>query len=141
MDKKAERWLPRGIAFATINYRMQPKAPPLEQARDVARALAAMQQNWQKIGVDRSNIVLMGHSAGAHLIALLATRPELLTEAGAQARAFVTKAQGLGAQTEVLPLDRTHGEINAQLGADPAYTASVKGFLSRLSPAFAERLR
>lgn len=209
VDNKAKRWLPRGIAFATINYRMQPKAPPLEQARDVAQALAAVQQNWQKFGVDRSNIVLMGHSAGAHLVALLAARPELLAEAGAQpwrgsvlldsgafdvpaimnarhfrlydrafgknpaewtaaspfhqlqqatapflavcssrrteacpqARAFVTKARGLGAQAEILPLDKTHGEINAQLGADPAYTASVEGFLSRLSPAFAERLR
>lgn len=209
VDHKVDRWLPRGIAFASINYRLQPKAPPLEQARDVARALAAVQQNGQKFGVDRSNVVLMGHSAGAHLIALLAARPELLAEAGAkpprgfvlldsgaldvpaimntrhfplydrafgsnpsdwlaaspfqqlrqatapllavcstrradacpQAHAFVARARGLGGQAAVLQLDKTHGEINAQLGDDPAYTASVERFLGTLSPALAERLR
>lgn len=83
VDNKVARWLPLGMAFVTINYRMLP-TPPLEQARDVARALAWVQQNGEKFGVDRSNIVLMGHSAGAHLIALLAARPELFTEAGAQ---------------------------------------------------------
>lgn len=209
VNNKVDRWLPRGIAFITINYRMQPKAPPLEQARDVARALADVQKNWQKFGIDRSNIVLMGHSAGAHLIALLAARPELLAEAGAQpwrgsvlldsgaldvpaimnarhfrlydrafgsnpadwtaaspihqlrqatapilavcsshrdnscpqARAFASKAQGMGTQAEVLAVNKTHGEINAQLGDDPDYTAAVERFISRLSPQWAERLR
>lgn len=208
VDNKVDRWLPRGIAFITINYRMQPKAPPLEQARDVARALANVQKNGQKRGIDRNNIVLMGHSAGAHLIALLAARPELLAEAEAmppqgfilldsgaldvpaimnarhfrlydrafgsnpadwaaaspyqqlhqatapilavcssrrdnscpQAKAFVAKARDLGGQAEVLPLDKTHGEINAQLGNDPDYTATVERFLGRLSAKFAERL-
>ncbi len=82
VDNKVARWVPRGIAFASINYRMQPKAPPLEQARDVAKALAAIQRDAEKLGIDRDNIVLMGHSAGAHLIALLAARPDLQDEAG-----------------------------------------------------------
>lgn len=208
VDNKLARWLPRGIAFATINYRMQPKAPPLEQARDVARALADIQRNANKLGIDHNNIVLMGHSAGAHLIALLAARPDLQAEAGLQpwrgavlldsgaldvpaimnarhfrlydrafgsnpadwsaaspyhqlrqatapilavcssrrdescpqARAFVSKAQQLGGEAEVLPQDKSHGEINAQLGEDLAYTAAVEHFLGRLSQKFAERL-
>lgn len=207
VDNKVAHWLPRSIAFMSINYRMQPKAAPQEQARDVAQALAYVEKNSARLGVDRNNIVLMGHSAGAHLIALLAARPELLAEVGAQtprgfvlldsgaldvpaimnarhfalydrafggdpaewaaaspfhqlrqatapmlavcstrrenacpqARAFAGKAVGLGSHAEVLPVDKTHGEINAQLGADPAYTAAVDTFLGRLSPAFAER--
>ena len=83
VDHKTERWLPRGIAFVSINYRMQPVAPPLEQARDVARALAEVQKNAEKYGIDRNNIVLMGHSAGAHLIGLLAASPALAAEQGA----------------------------------------------------------
>ncbi|TXT24838.1 MAG: LipQ [Rhodocyclaceae bacterium] len=209
VNNKVDRWLPRGIAFVSINYRMQPKAPPLEQARDVARALADVQRNWQKLGVDRSNIILMGHSAGAHLIALLGARPELLAEAGAQtprgfilldsgaldvpaimnakhfrlydrafgnnpadwraaspihhlqqatspmlavcssrrddacpqARAFVAQAQQVGTQAEVLALDKTHGEINSELGEATDYTAAVERFVGRLSPQLAERLR
>lgn len=84
VDAKADHWLPQDLAFATTNYRMQPKAPPLEQARDVAHALADLQRQAEQLGIDRHNIVLMGHSAGAHLIALLAARPALLAEAGAK---------------------------------------------------------
>jgi hypothetical protein len=71
--------------------------------------------------------------ATAPILAVCSTRRE---NACPQARAFAGKAVGLGSVAEVLPLDKTHGEINA-LGADPAYTASVERFLERLSPAFA----
>ncbi|HLO63017.1 MAG TPA: alpha/beta hydrolase [Azonexus sp.] len=209
VDNKVARWVPRGIAFASINYRMQPTAAPLDQARDVARALAALQRDAAKLGIDRDNIVLMGHSAGAHLIALLAARPDLQDEAGVktwrgtvlldsgaldvpaimngrhlplydrafgsnpadwlaaspyqqlrqasgpllavcssrrlnacpQAGNFVAKAKGLGTQAAVLPLDKTHAEINAQLGEEAAYTAEVERYLGNWSPAFAQRLR
>jgi hypothetical protein len=33
-------WLPRGTLFMSVNYRMLPQVAPLEQARDVACALA-----------------------------------------------------------------------------------------------------
>lgn len=209
IENKLGHWLPRGIAVVSINYRMQPEAPPLEQARDVARALAWVQQNAGKIGVDRRQIVLMGHSAGAHLAALLAAAPELLAAAGAeppqgyvlldsgaldvpaimnaphfplydrafgsdpaawaaaspqhrlqaasapllavcssrranacpQARAFVAKAQGFGSRAAVLAVAKSHGELNAELGADPDYTAAIESFIGGLSPGFAERLR
>ena len=58
-----------------------------------------------------------------------------------QAGRFVTKAQGLGTQATLLPLDKTHGEINAQLGDETAYTAEVERHLGNWSPAFAKRLR
>ena len=84
VSAKIERWVPRGFAVASTNYRMQPKATPLEQARDVARALADLQQRAGRLGIDPEAVVLMGHSAGAHLIALLAARPELIAGAGAK---------------------------------------------------------
>lgn len=39
-ESKLARWLPRGLVLVSVNYRMLPQADPLEQARDVARALA-----------------------------------------------------------------------------------------------------
>jgi acetyl esterase/lipase len=208
VDNKLTHWLPKAIAFASTNYRMQPKSAPLEQARDVARALSHVQHHAADLGIDRDNVVLMGHSAGAHLIALLAARPELLTDAGArpplgyvlldsgalnvpeimmrrhlplydrafgnnpadwhnaspyqqlrqapppilaicaarrasscsQAREFTAKANHLGGQAETRAVDKSHGEINYQLGEEGEYTARVDRFLSRLSPQFAERL-
>ena len=81
---KRERWTQAGAFFVSTNYRMRPVADPLQQARDVARALAEAQRVVARAGGDPDRFVLMGHSAGGHLIALLAARPELIREAGAR---------------------------------------------------------
>ncbi|HJR72538.1 MAG TPA: alpha/beta hydrolase [Luteimonas sp.] len=80
---KAGYWLPKGYVLISMNYRMRPDTPPLGQAQDVARALAAVQARAAEWGVDRDRIALMGHSAGAHLAAVLAASPQMLRAAGA----------------------------------------------------------
>jgi len=80
---KVAYWVPRGAVVISVDYRMLPDTPPLEQARDVARALALAQRRAATWGADPDRFVLMGHSAGAHLVALLAARPELAREQGA----------------------------------------------------------
>lgn len=77
VDNKVARWVPRGFVVISANYRMIPKADPVEQARDIARAVAVAQQRASSWGADRTKFVLMGHSAGAHLVSLLATSPSL----------------------------------------------------------------
>lgn len=84
MEVKLAWWLPRGYAVISSNYRMVPVAKPLEQARDVARAVAAAQRHAGEWKIDPKRFVLMGHSAGAHLVALLGAEPKLLAGAGAQ---------------------------------------------------------
>lgn len=81
-DSKVDYFLPRGVIFISTNYRLSPKADPVEQARDVARALAYVQLHASDWGGDASRIVIMGHSAGAHLVALLASDPVLAKEQG-----------------------------------------------------------
>lgn len=73
---KVARWVPRGFVFVSINYPLLP-VPPIDQARAVAEALAEAQAQAVRWGADRGRFVLMGHSAGAHLIALLGAAPEL----------------------------------------------------------------
>lgn len=81
---KVERWVPKGYVVISVDYPMLPDGvKPLEQARNVARALAAAQKQAASWGGDRNKFILMGHSAGAHLVALLASSPSLLAEAGA----------------------------------------------------------
>ncbi len=80
---KVQAWVPRGVAVVSVNYRLLPQAAPLEQARDVARALAFAQSRSAEWGGDPARFVLMGHSAGAHLVALLDATPALAAEAGA----------------------------------------------------------
>jgi len=73
VDNKAAHYLAKGYIFVSTNYRLLPDADPIEQARDVARALAAVQSQAASWGGDPARVVLMGHSAGAHLVSLLAT--------------------------------------------------------------------
>jgi arylformamidase len=205
---KAARWLPRGLLFISVNYRLLPSADPLEQARDVARALAFAQQQASAWGGDAGKFVLMGHSAGAHLVSLLSAEPALAREQGAkpwlgtvsldsaafdvpaimgarharlydrafgkdpnfwaatsplhqlkqaqapllavcssrrddacpQAQAFAAKATPLGMRVSVLPQDRTHAEINDDLGQPSAYTEAVEDFLRSLDASLAKAL-
>jgi acetyl esterase/lipase len=77
IENKVKRWVPRGFIVVSTNYRLLPKADPLAQAKDVARAIAMSQKQAASWGGDRAKFILMGHSAGAHLVALLASSPAL----------------------------------------------------------------
>ena len=74
---KARHYVRQGYAFASINYRLVPDATVEQQAADVASAVAYLRGNAQRLGIDAKLIVLMGHSAGAHLVALVGTRPTI----------------------------------------------------------------
>lgn len=65
------RWLTaRGYVFVAIDYRKVPRTDIDGQVRDVTDALAWVRRNIRRYGGDPNRIVLMGHSAGAHLSAL-----------------------------------------------------------------------
>lgn len=85
VENKMTRWVPKGVIFISINYRLLPDADPLLQTQDVATALAYVQKHAEQWGADAGQIVLMGHSAGAHLVSLLAADPSLATRQGARA--------------------------------------------------------
>lgn len=81
VQEKVNRWVPKGFILISINYRMLPEAPVAVQERDVQAALMAAQQRAGTWGGDPSRFILMGHSAGAHLVALLNARaPQALRE-------------------------------------------------------------
>ena len=66
----------QGYAFASTGYRLLPDAPVEEQARDVGRALETVFEQADTLGFDHNRIIIMGHSAGAHLAALVSTDPQ-----------------------------------------------------------------
>lgn len=65
----------RGYAFAAVNYRLVPDVTVAQQAEDVAAALA---RAMREADVDGRHVLLIGHSAGAHLVALIGTDPAYL---------------------------------------------------------------
>ncbi len=79
---KADHYLPQGYAFASIGYRLVPNCKVEDQAQDIADAIAYLVKNAEKLGFDGSRVVLMGHSAGAHLSALVGTDMRYLKKSG-----------------------------------------------------------
>ena len=79
---KAAHFTARGWAFASVNYRLVPSATVEQQAADIASAIAFARIHAAEQGLDPDRIVLMGHSAGAHLAALVGTDPRFLKAAG-----------------------------------------------------------
>lgn len=62
-----------GIVFVSVNYRLSPAIEFPVQAEDVGAAIGWVHQNIAAYGGDPTQLFLMGHSAGAHLVALVAT--------------------------------------------------------------------
>jgi acetyl esterase/lipase len=80
--QKDEHFVEQGYAFASINYRLVPAHTVEEQAGDVADAVAFLIARSESLGFDGRRVVLTGHSAGAHLVALVGTDLRYLKKAG-----------------------------------------------------------
>lgn len=74
-----------GQAFATLNYTLAPQARLGQMVAECRDALIWLAGQAAELGFDPSRITLSGHSAGAHLVAMLLT-----TEAAALAAAGIT---------------------------------------------------
>lgn len=78
-----------GWAFASVGYRLLPESPVETQAADVGSALRQLRSEAAARGYDPDRILLMGHSAGAHLAALVATDTQYAGDAFAAVRGVI----------------------------------------------------
>lgn len=196
VENKSVHYVGQGKIFISMNYRLD--VTPLEQAKDVANAVRFVQKHASSWGGDAKHMLLMGHSAGAHLVALLTADPQayqltpwrgtvsldsaaldvpaimnrrhlgfydrafgtdeafwkaasplwqikpgsppmLLVcssqriDACPQARLYKTKAASQQNQVELLPVDKSHMEINNDLGAASDYTDAVDRFITSVT--------
>lgn len=71
-QNKVARWVPKGFLFVSVNYPMVSQgSDALAQAHHIARAVAFVQANAAVWGGDPHRLILIGHSAGAHLVSLV----------------------------------------------------------------------
>lgn len=84
VENKLARWLPQGYVLVALNYRLLPEADPLQQVEDIAQALGYVQRQAASWGGDPQRLVLLGHSAGAHLISLLSADMSIAKRHGVQ---------------------------------------------------------
>lgn len=128
-----------GYAFASINYRLVPDATVEQQAADVAGAVKALIDRAAALGIDRRRIVIMGHSAGAHLVALVGTDEAYLRGAGlsfadiAGVIPIDGAAYDVPAQTKDGPpiMQKTYAQA---FGTDPARQKALSPTLQAAAP-------
>lgn len=72
----------RGFVFVSVNYRLVPAVDILTQLQDSANAIGWVKKNIAQHGGDPGQLHLIGHSAGAHHVAILATNGRFLEKAG-----------------------------------------------------------
>jgi len=83
LDPKPEYFVSKlGYLFVSVNYRLLPEGQYPRNVQDVANALAWVSNNIAEFGGDPDKIFLMGHSAGAALVGLVATDETFLKNAG-----------------------------------------------------------
>ncbi len=136
---KAAHFTGQGWAFASANYRLVPQATVEQQAADIAAAIAWGRANAAANGLDPDRIVLMGHSAGAHLVALVGTDPRYLAAAGVPMGAVrgVILLDGAGydiAQQMARPGNPVAGMYDAAFGKDAARQKALSPTLHAAAP-------
>jgi acetyl esterase/lipase len=129
----------RGYAFASVDYRLVPEADPHRQAEDVAAALARLIADAPRLGVDRERVMIMGHSAGAHLAALVGTDPAYLGAHHLPIAAIKGVVLLDGAGYDVAAQMRYAGPLLRSLyhrafGDDPAFQARVSPIEQAAAP-------
>lgn len=117
----------RGFVLVSVNYRLSPVAGYREMAGDVARAIAYVRAHAADWNASPERLYLMGHSAGAHLAALVSTDGQYLQAADLSLEALrgVVLLDG-GAydipsrQIETFPRERTKEIFLSVFGEDLA---------------------
>jgi acetyl esterase/lipase len=108
-----QRFARAGYVVAIPSYRLAPANSHPAQIEDVAAAFAWVKQNIASRGGDPARITIAGHSAGGHLVSLLALDGRYLA------------AHGLNAAKDiraVVPMSGVYvvRDISGPFGTDPA---------------------
>lgn len=105
VQRKPEAFVGKGFVFVSVNYRFVPQVNVKEMAGDIAKAIRWIRDHAKEYGGSPDSIFVAGHSAGAHLSALVCTDDGYL------------KAEGvvLSAIKGCIPVDTAVYDIPRQL--------------------------
>ncbi|QDV35297.1 alpha/beta hydrolase [Tautonia plasticadhaerens] len=79
---KPRAFMDRGFVFVSTNYRLLPDVDMGTIVRDIARAIRWVHEHIAEHGGDPDRLLIMGHSAGAQLAALVCTDARYLEAEG-----------------------------------------------------------
>ena len=99
----AQAMTSRGYIAVVADYRLYPQVKFPTFVEDGAQAVAWARTHASEYGGDPGKLVVMGHSAGAHIAAMLAMNGEYLQAVGGS-RAWLAGMVGLAGPYDFLPL-------------------------------------
>jgi acetyl esterase/lipase len=112
----ADAILRMGFHAALINYRFPPQHVFPDFVTDAALAVRWLAENLPRFGVDSRPLGLLGHSAGAHIAALLCCTPAHLARVGAS-RDLITAAVGMAGPYDFLDWIPSDARMQAAFGS------------------------
>jgi acetyl esterase/lipase len=136
VNNKVAHWLPQGYIVISINYRMLPKANPLQQADDLGKALAYAQAHAPAWGANPAHFILMGHSSGAHLVSLLTADPTIATAQGAKPWLGTVSLDSAAYNVVAIMQARHFGLYDQAFGTDPSVWRKASPLLRLTKAAF-----
>jgi acetyl esterase/lipase len=110
-----------GFVAVLPDYRLYPVVRFPAFVEDGARAVRWTRDNVERFGGDPGRVYLMGHSAGAHIAALLTLDPHYLNDVGLE-RSAIRATVGLSGAYDFLPGPMSRPVFNmtpADTAADP----------------------
>lgn len=122
----------KGFVVAVPSYRLVPDHVFPDFLEDGAAAVAKARSIAATYGADPNRIVLSGHSAGSHIIAMIALDPQYLTRVGVP-MAAIKGVAGLSGPYNFLPLDK-ESAINAMGEVRPAERTQPIHYVTAAAP-------
>jgi acetyl esterase/lipase len=95
----------QGIVTVVPDYSIFPSARFPMFVEDAARAVRFVRENAAQWGGDPARLVLMGHSAGAYIAAMLAFDPQWLRQVGLNSRTDLAAFIGLAGPYDFLQIE------------------------------------
>jgi len=105
VQQKPQAFVDKGFVFVSVNYRFVPQVTVKEMTGDIAKAVKWVHDHAKEYGGSPDTIVVAGHSAGAHLSALVCTDGSYLEAEG----------MALSAIKGCIPVDTAVYDIQKQL--------------------------
>jgi acetyl esterase/lipase len=122
----------QGFVVVAANYRLSPWVRHPEHVRDVARAFRWARANARQHGGNPDAVFLLGHSAGGHLVSLLATDKQLLDDGERKAIRGVVSVSGV----YTIPRPKEFARLLDGMVSGLDLPESAQGFVRRTGTMF-----
>lgn len=122
VGNKPDAFNGEGFILVSVEYPLLPDYGVEQQATSVAKATTWVSRNIEDYGGNQDNIHIMGHSAGAHLIALVAVDHTYLQKFGASPK-VIKSATPLDTAALNVPYRMSKTEFETRLVSKMFYSA------------------